>query len=311
MYRQILVPLDGSPLAEEVLPYVKQLSVALKAKIKLIHIVEPLPREIKDTVRVNQVLATRTAKKRAQNYLDAVSGYFKASDTKLVVSTTIGEGNPVEGILSESKKEQGTLVAMTKYGQSATAGWLLGSVAEKVLRESQGPILLVRPNQRSVVPFEPPMKHIIVPLDQSPNSEQVFPAAIDLANAAKLKVTFVRVTPWIADYYKWGNSASDDFSGAPAVQLFKQMDEEAMKYLNGVASKYRNGGLKEAKVRLFHGDAASAIIELANETPGSFIAMTTRGLSSISRNVLGSVTDRVVRNSIRPVLVIRPSDKAP
>ena len=125
------------------------------------------------------------------------------------------------------------------------------------------------------------VSNIIIPLDGSQLSEQVIPHATALAHSLGVPVTPVRVS----------NSPNDD--------------SENIEYLNNVAKGIRDSGLESSDGDILHGNPATAIIQMTETIPNSLVAMTTRGRSGIQRWVMGSVTDRVVRHSSSPALVIR------
>ena len=114
-------------------------------------------------------------------------------------------------------------------------------------------------------------------------AEQALPHAIALAKGLDVKVDLVRVTPAPGD------------------------DTEATDYLRQLARRLQHEGVDKVDQHLLHGDPADAIVERVRQMPDSLVAVTTRGHSGIRRWTMGSVTDRVVRYSGAPVLVIRAS----
>ena len=169
----------------------------------------------------------------------------------------------------------------------------MGSVAEKVLQATNNPLLIIRDqtgegNSLTEGDKNPEdwstllnVANIIIPLDGSPLSEQVIPHATVLANSLGVPVTPIRVS----------NSPNDD--------------SENIEYLKNVAKGIRDAGLQSNDGDVLHGNPATAIIQMTETIPNSLVAMTTRGRSGIQRWVMGSVTDRVVRHSSSPALVIR------
>ncbi len=135
--KKILVPLDGSPCAETVLPKVEKLAVDLKAGICLLRVaiahtfpgIDPTDAEVK-VVR------------EAEDYLKTVEERFKAKGLK--VDIHVRYGNEAEEILDHAAMKEIDMVAMSTHGRSGVGRWLLGSVAEKILRHSPKPIFLVR-----------------------------------------------------------------------------------------------------------------------------------------------------------------------
>ena len=137
MYQSILVPLDGSELAENILTEVEELALLLKARINLVFVSKAhvLP-------GVNPTDAQVRVVKRAQEYLENLKEQL--ADKKMEIGIHTPYGNPADKILEVCKRHQIDLIAMSTHGRSGIGRWLLGSVAEKVVRHSEIPVLLLR-----------------------------------------------------------------------------------------------------------------------------------------------------------------------
>ena len=106
------------------------------------------------------------------------------------------------------------------------------------------------------------------------------------------------------------DSVSTVYCG-PYEELSKESEAQSMEYLHQVSDRLHKDGLKVIEERLVRGRPAEIIVDIARETPHNLVAMTTHGRSSLGRWVLVSVTDRVVRHSGDPVLVVRASSGDP
>ncbi len=143
MYKKILVALDGSTVAEEVLPYVEDVSTKMDSEVVLLRVSEP-PMAIEDEVRVistvDQVMESVLAE--YNQYLSLVAYRFKSKGlpTQIVVKF----GDPAEQIVDYAKEIGADLIAMCTHGRSGIARWVYGSVADRVLRASSVPVLLIR-----------------------------------------------------------------------------------------------------------------------------------------------------------------------
>lgn len=137
MYRNILVPLDGSKLAEEILPEVKNLARLTGAEISLLRVelihtfpgVDPTERQVE-------------AVQKAQDYLDELAEQLRAENLK--VSTHVRYGHEAMEILDHAAQDEIDILAMSTHGRTGLGRWALGSVAERVLRHSPKPVLLTR-----------------------------------------------------------------------------------------------------------------------------------------------------------------------
>lgn len=304
MYQRILVPLDGSATAEQALPYARLLSKGFKASIELLRVIDSPTADVVDLEHsaIMDQLA-ETAKAQAEEYLANVAGSLRTGG--LEVSTTILEGDSASSIVSQSEKERGTLVAISTHGRSGLTRWVMGSVSDKVLHATRAPMLIIRSEESAPSP-DVNISGIIIPLDGSELAEQVLPHAVAVANALGLKATLLRVTPTAGDYFRYM-----DYPPADYEDLSKEVDDDAVKYLDNINRRVKLGGVSQTEERLIHGSAAFAITDFVKEVPNSLVAMTTHGRSGVGRWVLGSVADRVIRHSGGPVLVVRAEETEP
>ena len=290
MYDRMIVPLDGSQLAEQVLPYVHVVSEGLKCPITLVRVVDvPAMIEGVSGATIDRVASELRAD--ADRYLERVKGTFV--DVGANVSVVGKQGDAASVIIEESEKEASTIVMISSHGRSGVTRWAMGRVAEKVLQATNNPLLIIRDQAAEESSFIEgnrnlrdwnallTIKNIIVTLDGSSISEQVIPHAMAFAKSLAVPLTPVRVS----------NSPDDD--------------SENNEYLNNLVKRFRDENLQCDGGEVLHGNPATAIIEVTERIPSSLVAMTTRGRSGIQRWVMGSVTDRVVRHSGSPALVIR------
>lgn len=290
MYSKILIPLDGSKFAEAVLPYARLLAQDLNIPVDLLCVNDP-----HDT--------TACAPYMVNEYLATIGASFGGSAGLIVES-----GHTAATIVECAAAEPEMLIAMATHGYSGTKRWLLGSVAEKVLHAAANHVLLVHPANGQARP-EAKFTAVVVPLDGSKLAETVLPTVSELALRLTLRVDLVRVARRI---YSAPPEAFLPVFGANAPNLKKLWDEahdEANRYLIDTASQLRRQGLSQVDSLVLESGAdgaAAAIVDLVKRTPDSLVAMCTLGASGIGKWPLGSVTERVVRHTSGPVLVIRP-----
>ncbi len=301
MYKRILVPLDGSKLAEQVLPYVKVIGKLPGSRIELFRAVESSPRDLEDPKHGVYSHSTASGiQSRVEAWLETIAQPMRQEG--LTVTCTAIVGDPAHCIVDEAKKEPSSLIAMTTHGRTGLARWMLGSVTDKVLRTAVNPLLIIRSQDHEADTPEIALKEVIVPLDGSQVAEQVLDNVTPIAVALGLVVTMVRVIPPEGYYFGYMDYAARYYGDvAPA----EDATHQAATYLSKVAEPVREAGVAEVRELLLRGNPATAIIDLAQATPDNLVAMTTHGRSGVRRWLLGSVTDRVVRHSGDPVLVIR------
>ena len=192
---------------------------------------------------------------------------------------------------------------MSTHGRSGVQRWLLGSVAEKVLHACTNPLLLVRTTGEGRTGEEAPLKRVLVPLDGSSLAELVLPHVAVIAKEMKLEVILLRVYSLVSQMYM-AEGMAPDFD-----QLTESIRDEVKSYLEEKVRQLKLEGLEKVSYQLLEGDPAAKIIDVSREMPDNLVAISTHGRSGIGRWVLGGVTDRVVRHTSDPVLVIRSSGR--
>lgn len=303
MYEKILVALDGSPLSESVLPYARSFADALKIPVELLQVIDPevvVPSTVTERDRYHDILTPM--RELASNYLKKIASSFSGS---VPVDFSVEIGSPADLILDKAEACAGTLVAMATHGRSGLKRWLLGSIAEKVVRAARNPLLLVRASDERKAGEAASLKRIMVPLDGSTLAELVLPEAEELARKMDLEMVLVRAyavpTPlYTAETYTYNIQ-----------ELWDQISKEAEDYLAEKVRQLQAQGVKTVSAMPVAGVAAEKIIDLAREKTASLVAMCTHGRTGVGRWVMGSVTERVVRHSDNPVLVIRAASGSP
>lgn len=284
MYTRILVPLDGSKLAEQVLPYVRSISSAMKCPIELLSVFRPASAELSNPYQglyLHQIDVS--FHDQSKDYLDSVKASMYDMHVPIICNVQQGAA-PASWIVSEAEKEEGTLIAMSTHGRSGISRWVLGSVTDKVLHATNMPLLVVRSteDEEEDAIRDVDLDCIIVPLDGSSLGEQSLPFASDLSKSLDLTVNLIRVEP--------------------------RETKKARDYLAKVKERLQEDGVSAVSDLIINSHPAAAIVDLARDTPSNLVAITTHGRSGLGRWVLGSVADRVVRHSGDPVLVVRAAD---
>lgn len=289
MYTRMLVPLDGSETAETVLPYARTLARTLKIPVELMEVIEIHTHGAAEKNRYLDMLI-KDAVRNSQEYLNRIAKTFSVASVKCAVEKTTS-------VIIANAALDNTLIVMSTHGRSGVKRWLLGSIAEKVLRGASNPILLVRATEKAKTEGDVALSRVIVPLDGSERAEAVLPIVVELAKAINLKVILLRSYSLKQLIYNYGVSNLDELEGESKTQ--------AISYLDSKVRQLKSEGLVDVSLLASEGEAAETIIELASGAPNSMIAMCSHGRSGIRRWVLGSVTEKVVRHSDDPVLVIR------
>jgi nucleotide-binding universal stress UspA family protein len=312
MIRSLLVALDGSPFAEAVLPLAVAVARGSGAPITvaLVHDATAYlhvgASEI--TVPPHDPALLETVAHDQQRYLDTVVARLLAAG---VAATAVRrEGTVVEALSDLAVELSASLLLLTTHGRGGLARLWIGSVATSLLQRSTVPLLLVRPTDAAATPsqrLESPAgwgAPILVPLDGSPTAESILPLAQSVASALGNSLTLFRaVEPQGLRMAPFGAEAllADDL----ALGLDTQ---EATEYLERTVRRFT---LPDDTPRVVSSDmsAARAIIDEVARSQPSIVALATHGRTGVSRLMLGSVADKLVRSLDRPLLVWRPLER--
>lgn len=300
MYKKILVPLDGSKTAENVLPYARCFARNMQIPVELLAVVDvaDLTRNISvaEGLFLDTLIDDET--RRYDDYLKGIAKKFPTGCAQY----RVGQGKAAEIIVESAAKETTTLVAMATHGRSGLNRWLVGSVAEKVLRAAANPLLLVRAKEETPPWNMAALKSIVVPLDGSELAESVLPSVEEVAKNLDLEVILLGVYGVSYGAY----SAGEGFYDTTQIGTFlATIKAEALEYLERKAGDMKKHGLEKVSLVVKEGLGADEIISFARRTPDCVVAMCTHGRSGVKRWVMGSVTETVVRHSGDPVLILR------
>jgi len=303
LFRTILVPLDGSPLAEEALPLALRIAYKNGATIRLALVHEP-PAIPYDAPNARLVTCADQAMEQAEReYLRNAEARLREGGTQVsTVGPLAGEIGP---ILAEQVLELGIdLVVMATHGRGGVQRLWLGSVADYLIRHVDVPVLLVRPGAGSApTGIASAATEIMVPVDGSTLAEEALEPAAELARLWDLELNLVRVLHPVMMVTE------------PALPVPSTYDQEltaaccsqAQDYLNDVVDDLRADGHRASGTAVVGWNPIDTILELARPERVAVIAIATHGRGGLRRLALGSVADKLVRASAMPVLVYRPS----
>lgn len=305
--RRILVPLDGSELAEHALGFATDLARRSNASLHLLSVVpDPF---VLDPGAVPAPIAFHIAREHiaVERYMDTLVARLEQSPD-LRITSEVALGAPVDSILTTIRRTNADLLVMTSHGRGGFTRFWLGSVADALMRRSPIPILVLKPDGRKeAAETRPGLSGILVPLDGSPLAETAIEPAIALANVLRIPITLLLVlenpldiAPGFAPY---------TLQYEPVVPF--EQREHARRYLDAVADRVRKHGVLVDVALSDRIGVATAIIEYEREHVQGVIAMATNGRGGWKRLVTGSIADKVFRQADCPVLLIRPLDAPP
>jgi nucleotide-binding universal stress UspA family protein len=286
MFEKILLPLDGSKIAELALPYGQELAEKLGSQLLLFHVCRP---EHHLQQHMHEI------------YLDSVAETLR-HNPDIEVTTRIETGGPQESICALVQKNNIGLIVMTAIGASGLrVGKMIGSVADHLCRTLPIAVLLIKPgNPRQADVKRPLINRILLTLDGSELSKLALPVAENLAARLKVPITLFQMAQIVLPY-------SDDMNNSVLIDIKKltEFAEEQVKSdIGNLETEIRKKGLEVNHNVVAGVSAADEIIDAVKKTGADLIVMSTHGRSGVTRWVLGNVAERVLRHSEVPVLLV-------
>lgn len=294
MFDRILVPLDGSRMAESALPAAEAIRRAFGSSITLIHVLESGVTQVHGEKHLG-------GPEEAEAYLaDTAKRYFPP-EVSVNHHVHIEEKVKVpESITEHSRELAQDLIVMCVHGRGGIGRFLEGSIAQRILERQAVPVLLVRPEAED--PIAPIFRMILVPLDGKPQHEQSLPVAADLAVRTGSRVMLLTVVPtW---YTLMGERmATGRLLPGATSELLAQTEESAARYL-----KERSGPLAEKGVKvdteIRRGKAPGQVARSARRTEADLILLGTHGRAGSKAFWAGSMAARIVQSTSTPILLI-------
>jgi nucleotide-binding universal stress UspA family protein len=294
MFQQILVPLDGSKLAEAALPTAAWLSEKLGATVTLIHIIEQdAPQEVHGDRHL-------TSDEEACSYLSSIEeSHFPSGNATSHVHTEKVQ-DVARSIAEHSGELQPDLIVMCTHGESGWRDIVAGSIAQQVIGHSNAPILLIHPmeGEQDQASFSKAM----VALDASPEHEAALPVAAELARKLEISLHLLTVVDTLGSL-PGERAASGWMLPRTTRAMLDMVEETAAERLEALAVTWRATGLS-VTTEVRRGDPAQQILLGAKSAGVGVIVLATHGKAGMDAFWSGSVGPKVVSSTHLPVLLI-------
>lgn len=298
-FNKILVPLDGSQLAELALKPALQVAQAAQAELILLRSMIPvyttMPVVAGEYEWAWPEYAREQVRSEAREYLEAVRNRY--TQANLALRTLAVEGDAASMILDVAEEEDVDLIVMAPHGWSGANKLLLGSVTERVLHQATCPVFVVRTAQ--------PIARVLLTLDGSPLAETAVAPGLALAEALGARTTLLAINEPITVSSKLGLQQKWQ-SSAEGQQAQQQNRTEKEQYLRYVVARFGDELENEIAYEVIEGPPVEKILEFADLHGIDLIVMSTHGRTGLRRWLYGSVTARVMRSSQSSMLIIRP-----
>jgi nucleotide-binding universal stress UspA family protein len=299
MFRNILVPLDGSSFSEHALPYAGAVAAARHAQLTLAlvhvrHSPVTTDRTLRDALDAWEAAHTEREAEYLHELAERVSREHGV-DARARLLT----GEVVPSLEREVRDEAMDLVVMTTHGRAGLERAWLGSVADSLLRHLAVPVLIIRPSEESPRPERVEYRHVVIGLDGSARAERAIEPALALVKDQDARVTLLRVVSPPSAV----TSPYLPHAARISHEEMQERQEQATTYLTDIRERLGQRVERIETVALLEYHAARAILGYVTEHGVDLIALSTHGRGSVSRLLMGSVTDKVVRATAVPVLV--------
>lgn len=287
MFKRILVPLDGSKLAEVVLPVVRSLAEGMDAAVILLHMIERKPPSV---IHGDRHL---TQVEEALTYLEEVRQ--RAFSSQMRVETHVHDvpvENVAESITQHVQELHPDLIVMCNHGKGGVRDWLVGSMAQQVIAFGSTPVLLIKAGPDEPVVGSPQYKKFLVALDGEPDHEECLQLGGKLAQHYGAALNLVMVVQ------NYSNLCGEEAAMArllpvSTAAMLDMAEVCAVDYLQGRAQPWLDAGMK-LTIIVERGEPVQAILDVARRMEADMIVVGTHGRSGMSAFWAGSVGTKII-----------------
>ncbi len=302
MHKVIMAPTDGSENEKAAISVAVKLAQRFDAELHLVRseapplVIETVPRPPVLTITDQTLMDERAARLRK---LEAFGSECRALGNIRVVTAL--EDGPVTSTLGDyATRHNVDLIVMSSHSRGGIKRVTLGSVTDYLIRNTNIPVLVVRPDSLPGATPENIFSRIVVPLDDSELAEQILPEVAALASRFDSKVSLLHVLTPV--------TYSQKEIMQPGLPWWDADIATADSYLNGAASSLTDQGLTVNRDVVLSDDIVTAILDYAVRTRADVIALATHGRGGVIRLVFGTVADAVTRTSPTSLLVFHPKN---
>lgn len=300
-FRKLLVPLDGSRLAEAVLPAAKLLAERFGATVSLLHVME---RGAPETVHGEPHLSSV---EDAEAYLERVAEQCSCRGVKVECHVHPNEEHDVvASIIQHAGEFDADLILLSAHGWGGMRDILMGSIAQQVLRRGTRPVLLVRPMATGEAPPSEAQR-LLVPLDRTEEHDRaVLPVVAEVAKGLGSRVHLLAVVPTLRTISN-DRAAVAILTPTATREALRMEEEEARTYLERAADRLRKEKIS-VSIEVRRGETANCVVEAAEGAQSDLIVMATHGRAGWGAFWSGSVGSKILARIQRPMLLIRVQD---
>lgn len=302
MFRHFLVPLDGSRLAEMILPVATTLAKGMGAGVTLLHVVEPAaPRQVHGEPHLLNA-------QEAQTYLDSIAERLRAENVQVDTHIDVAEGGVVKAIFAHGGELHADLILLTNHGHSGLREAVYGSIPQQVLQSGAIPVLLVKA-ENATPPATYTCHKILVPLDGSPLYETALDVSKELARALGATLQMVVVVPTVQTLSP-ERSATGILLPTSTRAMLDFAVNGAAEYLNSKLSELAGEGIS-AEGQVLRGEIPTQLVTAAQQGVADLLVMATHGRAGLDAFWSGSIAPKVLARTVAPTLLLRVAGEEP
>jgi nucleotide-binding universal stress UspA family protein len=292
--KHLLIPVDGSRLAESVLPYGIELAKDLGAMVTLFHVLEEKPPQ---EIHGQHHLADE---EEACQYLSRLADTFPPEVNVERHVHTEKVRNVARSITEHTSELAPDLIVMCAHGEGGLRDMMVGSIAQQVISRARTPVLLIQPRENAIE--NPQLNCYLVALDGQPDHEQGLPVAVQLARSTRAKLELLTVVPTLGTLRSEGAAAGRYLPGTTTAML-DMTESYAKEYLQKHSDRLKSIDL-QADIHVVRGDPAAQILAVAENTHCDLVVLGTHGRSGMGAFWAGSVASKVVAAARQPLLLV-------
>jgi nucleotide-binding universal stress UspA family protein len=297
MFKRILVPLDGSKLAEAVLPTASFFAEKFDATILLFHAMEQSARS---TVHGERHLASPA---EAEAYLSEIAARLTQPNVNVTKHVhTVQQADVARSIIEHAAEHQIDLVVLCAHGRGGWRDVIVGNIAQQVISGGTTPVLFISPEKSGNAPTYVCRK-ILLPLDGTPHHEPALPVAKEMARVFGAAIHLVNVVPTVGTLSGERAGAGTMLPNAMS-EILELAQRGAVEYVQGVVKGLIEDGL-QVSAQVARGEPAAAILHAEKSAGADLVLLATHGHSAVAAFWSGSVTPKVLSRSHAPVLLVR------
>jgi nucleotide-binding universal stress UspA family protein len=296
MFNRLLVPLDGSALAESVLPTTKYFAEKFGATVVLFHALEQGARS---TVHGERHLLNVD---EAETYLEDIAARFASPNLKIETDVhPVKEVDVARSIIEHIEELKGDLVVLCAHGGGRLRDLFVGNIAQQVVARGTSPVLFIHPRMENAPTFE--CRKILIPLDSTPHHEPALPIASEMARQCGSELNLLTVVPTT-------NTLSAERAGTGMLlpttmtAVLDLAQRGAVEYLQSTAARLLADGIATT-AQVMRGDPAAGVLQIAKSHRADLIVLATHGRTNAGAFWSGSVTPKILARAHIPVLLVR------